>query len=97
LFPILQERRHKVSLLIDLWLFIAGLYTRAAVFDDAKAAIDEAAELVQMMESQLATETPNAKAFAARGWGGGKAIEELWGDVWTAVSVHSKKMSLLCL
>lgn len=82
----LQERRHKISLLIDLWLFIGGMYTRAAVFDDAKAAIDEAAELVQIMESQLALETSSAKAFGARGWGGGKSIEELWADVWAAVS-----------
>lgn len=85
-FSLLQERRHKISLLIDLWLFIGGMYTRAAVFDDAKAAIDEAAELVQIMESQLALETSSAKAFGARGWGGGKSIEELWADVWAAVS-----------
>jgi hypothetical protein len=86
LFPKLQERKHKISLLVELWLFIAGLYTRAGVFDDAKAAIDEAIELVQILESQIAAETSSAKAFAARGWGGGKAIEELWGDIWTVVS-----------
>jgi hypothetical protein len=86
LFPIIQERRHKVSLLIELWLFIAGLYTRASLFEDAKAAVDEASELVQMIESQLAVETSSAKAFASKGWGGGRAIEDLWGDVFTAVS-----------
>ena len=85
LFPVIQERRHKISLLVELWLFIAGLYTRATLFEDAKAAVDEAAELVQMLEVQLAAETSSAKAFASKGWGGGKAIEELCGDVLTSV------------
>ena len=85
LFPIVQEQRHKTCLLVELWLFIAGLYTRASLFEDAKAAVDEAAELVLLMEMQLATETSSAKAFATKGWGGRRAVEELWGDISTAV------------
>jgi hypothetical protein len=86
LFPILQEGRYKVSLLIELWLFIAGLYTKASLFEDGKAAVDEAEELVGMLELQMSAETSSAKAFAARGWGGGKSVEELWGDVYAWVS-----------
>ncbi|KIW09261.1 uncharacterized protein PV09_00183 [Verruconis gallopava] len=84
LFPFVQERRHKMSLLVELWLFIAGLYTRAGVYDDAKAAVEEAAELVGEMEADFPKEDSGAKTFATKGWGGGKSVEELWGDVWTA-------------
>ena len=94
LFPIVQERRHKISLLVELWLFIAGLYTRAELFEDAKAAVDEAGELVGMLEVLLASETSSARAFAAKGWGGGKAIEELWGDVSSAVCAIPPPLSI---
>jgi hypothetical protein len=85
-FPIFQERKHRISLLIQVWLFVAGLYTRAEVYSDAKGAIDEAADLVQALETQVAQQdSSSVKAFAARGWGGGKSVEELWADIWAQV------------
>ncbi|KAF2404229.1 hypothetical protein EJ06DRAFT_540904 [Trichodelitschia bisporula] len=81
-FPVIQERRQRVSSLVEIWLFIAGLYTRAALFDDANAAIGEAVELVKALELEIAQDASTAKAFAEKGWGGGISIEELWGDVW---------------
>ncbi|KAF2434878.1 hypothetical protein EJ08DRAFT_675842 [Tothia fuscella] len=80
-FPTLQERRHKISLLIELWLFIAELYVRGTVFEDAKGAIDEAADLVQALETEIAIDSSSVRAFNATGWGGGKSVEDLWGDV----------------
>jgi tetratricopeptide (TPR) repeat protein len=85
-FPTSQERRHKISLLIELWLFIAELYIRGSVFDDAKGAVDEAAELVQVLEMEVSLESSSVKAFSSKGWGGGKSVEELWGDVYARVS-----------
>ena len=85
-FTVLQERRHKISLLVKVWLFISGLYKRAGMFDDAKGAIEEATKLVEGFELEVAQESSSSKAFADQGWGGGKSIEELWGDVWSGVS-----------
>lgn len=94
-FPVLQERRHTTSLLIDVWLFIAGLYARAALFEDAKGAVDEAFKLADNLESEMAQEQSSAKAFFERGWGGGKSIEELWGDIWAAVSVQYNRATVV--
>jgi len=88
-FAALQERRHKVTLLVELWTFVAGLYTRAGLYDDAKGAIDEASELVQTLENEIATVSSSSRAFADKSWGGGKPVEELWGDVWAQVSFLS--------
>jgi hypothetical protein len=84
-FPLLADKRYKTTILVELWLFVAGLYTRSALYDDANAAIDEAAELVTGLEADLARFSSSAKAFANRGWGGGRSIDELWGDVWAQV------------
>lgn len=80
-FPKLQERRHSTSLLIDVWLFIAGLYTRAALFEDAKGAVDEAFKLADNLEQEVAQESSSARFFSERGWGGGKSVEELWAEI----------------
>jgi cargo-transport protein YPP1 len=86
-FPSLQERRHKISLLVEVWVFISGLYTRASLFDDARGAYEEAFDLVQILENEVAKESSSAKAFEQKGWGAGKTVEELWADVWTQVSL----------
>lgn len=85
-FSKIQERRHKVSLLASIWLFICGLYTRAEMHDDAKDAVTEAHKLVESFEAEVAHESSTSKAFADRGWGGGKSVEHLWADVYAAVS-----------
>lgn len=85
-FSKLQERRQKISLLVEIWIFTSGLYTRAKAFEDAKEAIAEALKLVQTFEDELTLEFSTAKALADKGWGGGKSVEELWADAYTAVS-----------
>jgi tetratricopeptide (TPR) repeat protein len=85
-FSKLQDRRQKVSLLVDIWIFASGLYARAQAFEDAKEAVTEAVKLVETFESELTLEVSTAKALADKGWGGGKSVEELWADAYTAVS-----------
>ncbi|KAJ8117062.1 hypothetical protein OPT61_g1665 [Boeremia exigua] len=83
-FSKLQDRRQKVSLLVDIWIFTSGLYARAQAFEDAKEAVAEALKLVETFENELALEFSTAKALADKGWGGGKSVEELWADTYTA-------------
>ncbi|KAJ4984007.1 filamentation protein [Stagonosporopsis vannaccii] len=83
-FSKLQERRQKVSLLVEIWIFTSGLYTRAQAFEDAREAVAEALKLVETFENELTLEFSTAKALADKGWGGGKSVEELWADAYTA-------------
>jgi tetratricopeptide (TPR) repeat protein len=85
-FSLIQTRRQKVSLLVDIWIFISGLYVRAAMFEDAKGAVSEALKLAQTFEGEVAQESSSSKAFADRGWGGGRSVEQLWADAFAAVS-----------
>ena len=88
-FPSAQQKRHSISLLVDVWLFVSSLYLRAELFEDAKGAVDEAQKLVKGFESDLAREESSARAFDERGWGSGKSVGRLWGDVWAEVSFHT--------
>lgn len=83
--PALMQR-HKVSVLVNVWLFIAELYIRADSLDDASGAIEEAHKLVESFEAEVAAEDSSAKSFYDKGWGGGKSVDELWADVWSLVS-----------
>jgi cargo-transport protein YPP1 len=87
-----QERRHKISLLVELWLFIAGLYLRADLYDDASGAIMEAHKLVDLAEADAATQQLNARGLYEKRWGGGKSVDMLWACVWTAVSLPTVKI-----
>lgn len=84
----LQERRQKVSLLISIWIYISGLYTRAQMFSDARETAAEALKLVGAFEAEALLESSTAKALAEKGWGGGKSVEELWADAYAAVSLY---------
>lgn len=85
-FSKIQTRRQKVSLLASTWLFICGLYMRADMHEDADDAVNEARKLVESFEAEVAQGSSSSKAFTERGWGCGKSVEELWGDVYAAVS-----------
>jgi hypothetical protein len=49
----LEEKRLRVGLLVKVWLFIAGLYRRAKIFEDTRSAIDEASKLLLNLELNL--------------------------------------------
>ncbi|KAM0719420.1 hypothetical protein Q7P37_005325 [Cladosporium fusiforme] len=80
---LVQQKRHKVSILVNIWLFIAELYIRAESFDDASGAVEEAHKLVESFELEVAVEDSSAKSLQYKGWGGGKSTDELWADVWS--------------
>ncbi|MCJ1282958.1 hypothetical protein MMC26_002285 [Xylographa opegraphella] len=78
----LEQQRHAVSLLLKIWLFIAGLYRRAKLYDDAQGAIEEAFKQVKLVEATVSSQISSARAFEAPGWGGAKSVEELWADAY---------------
>ncbi|KAK4961009.1 hypothetical protein LTR10_001498 [Elasticomyces elasticus] len=80
----LQERQHRTTILLKLWLFVAALYIRAGFHDDAGAAIEEALRLVEAFEAEKSAQRANAIALFKKGWGGGNSVDELWADVWSA-------------
>jgi hypothetical protein len=82
----MQDRWYRLSVLVEVWLFIAGLYLRADMLDDTSGAISEAHKHVESFEIEMAAEDANARRFFAKGWGGGKSVDALWADVWAAVS-----------
>lgn len=86
-FPAEQARRHKVGVLVRVWLLIAGFYRRAEMFDDAKLAIDAAYELVEIIEVDVSKDTTGTLHTDEAGWGVGKSVEDMWGDVWAEVSL----------
>lgn len=81
-FPRAHEQRRRGTVLVKVWLMIAGFYRRATLYDDAKAAIAEAQRLVQALEAEA---NKNGAPTSANdvGWANTKSIDELWADVWT--------------
>jgi tetratricopeptide (TPR) repeat protein len=83
-FPQEQIRRHRVGILVRVWLMIAGFYRRADMFEDAKGAVAEAQKLVQGLDQERdASVSPTTGRGAA--WAERKSLDELWGDVWAEV------------
>lgn len=88
-FPPAQARRHRVGILVKVWLLIAGFYRRAEQYEDAKAATDAACELVEGLEADVLHDPASSIAIDNAGWGIGKCVGELWADVWAEVSLSS--------
>lgn len=95
-FSLAQQQRHRVSILVDIWLFIAELYIRAESLDDAAGAVEEAHKLVESFEMEVAVEDSSAQSLCLKGWGGGKSVDELWADVWSTVSLKRYTETSLC-
>lgn len=86
-FPREKERRQRTTVLVKVWLMIAGFYRRAGMLEDCKGAVTEAQKLIQTLESDLAKELslgPGSTKGPA--WGEKKSIDELWGDLYSEVS-----------
>ncbi|MCJ1405078.1 hypothetical protein MMC11_008304 [Xylographa trunciseda] len=81
-FSKVDQQRHAVSLLLKIWLFIACLYRRAKLYDDAQGAVDEAFKQVKSVEVSVSSQASSARAFETPGWGGAKSVEELWADAY---------------
>jgi cargo-transport protein YPP1 len=83
-FPHTTSQKHALTILLKIWLTIAGLYRQASMFEDSREATDEAAKVAQQIETLIAsTIESSARAFADPGWGsGGKSSDECWADVY---------------
>ncbi|CAK7230160.1 hypothetical protein SCUCBS95973_007478 [Sporothrix curviconia] len=84
-----HEKRRRSTILIEVWLMIAGFYRRAEMFDDAKRATAEAQKLVQELQGDVARNSPSSSALRSRGWVGKKSVDELWADVWAEIGYLS--------
>jgi len=80
----------KMSLLIQVWLFVATLYINAGVNEDAKDAIEEANKLSSALELEVSAAGCSVKNFQNRGWASGSSVEELWADVHAQVCIISR-------
>jgi hypothetical protein len=85
-FPTDQQRRRRKAILVKVWLLVSGFYRRAFLYDDAKGSIEEAHKLVKSLEEDVSRDTSGHVSITYPGWGGGKNVAELWGDVFSEVS-----------
>ena len=87
-FPGDQQRRRRIAILVKVWLLVAGFYRRASMYEDAKGAIEEADNLVHNLEIDINRDNSGNISIFNAGWGGGKSVAELWGDVCSEVSIY---------
>ncbi|KAI9716404.1 MAG: hypothetical protein M1828_000346 [Chrysothrix sp. TS-e1954] len=84
-FLTLQSHRHRTTLLTKIWLYIASLYISLSppLHSSALSAITEAQSIVRALEEATITARGHALVadFRRTGWGGGKAVDELWADI----------------
>lgn len=83
--PRIQQGHRRVGTLIKVWLLIAGFYRRALMYDDARGAVEEAQKLVERLETGMLRDVSRNITIDHAGWGGGKSVNELWGDVYAEV------------
>lgn len=82
-FPKDQQRRHRTSILIKVWLLVAGFYRRAEMHEDSKVATEEASKLAQHIELDVLNDTSGNVSISNSGWGSGKSVGELLSDVFS--------------
>ncbi|KAI9816153.1 MAG: hypothetical protein M1826_001879 [Phylliscum demangeonii] len=68
-------------MLLKIWLLIAGLYRRAALYEDARVAIEEASSLAAKYETELGLVTATPQSARDGGHLTSEGIDALWGDV----------------
>lgn len=90
-FPKDKERTRRTTVLVRVWLMIAGFYRRADMHEDCKGAVTEAQKLVQTLEADAHREPFVTGSIKSAGWAESKSIEELWGDVYSEVNRHDKQ------
>ncbi|KAM0324356.1 hypothetical protein ACHAQA_008137 [Verticillium albo-atrum] len=82
------ERKQRTTLLIKVWLMIAGFYRRAEMYEDCRGAVAEAQKLVQGLDTERSA-SDNSAAYRNAGWAERKSVDELWGDVWAELGYLS--------
>ncbi|PNH27772.1 hypothetical protein BJF96_g8912 [Verticillium dahliae] len=82
------QRKQRTTLLVKVWLMIAGFYRRADMFEDCRGAVGEAQKLVQGLDTERSA-SENGAAYRNAGWAERKSVDELWGDVWAELGYLS--------
>ncbi|KAM0272542.1 hypothetical protein ACHAQH_008678 [Verticillium albo-atrum] len=82
------QRKQRTTLLVKVWLMIAGFYRRAEMYEDCRGAVAEAQKLVQGLDTERSA-TENSASYRNAGWAERKSIDELWGDVWAELGYLS--------
>lgn len=75
--------RHSLTLLVKIWIFISSLYRRACMLTDSAAAVSEATTHTRTIESLVVQKHGSSNtSLITPGWGGAKAVAELWADIY---------------
>lgn len=77
--------RH-TAVLIKVWLLVSGFYRRAAIYNDANDAINEAEKLVEHLEIIADKDSTNSSLIESTKWGHNRNIGQLRGDISSEVS-----------
>jgi len=94
-FPKDQQRRRRSAILVKVWLLVSGFYRRASLYEDAKGGTEEAYKLVARLEEEISRDVSGSVSIDQPGWGGGKSVAELWGDVFSEVSGFSLILAMV--
>ncbi|GAM86731.1 hypothetical protein ANO11243_047500 [Dothideomycetidae sp. 11243] len=78
----LARSTHRITVLIEVWLFVSNMYMRENLYSDASAAVDEAQKLVELLQAETAKVESSGRAWMSRGWGLGRPINRLLADAW---------------
>ncbi|KAF5022806.1 hypothetical protein F66182_5148 [Fusarium sp. NRRL 66182] len=81
-FPKDKERAQRVTILIRVWLMIAGFYRRAGMREDSKGAVTEAQRLIQSLEADLARDPSGSGTLKTPSWAEKKSVEDMWSDLY---------------
>ncbi|KAL8796217.1 MAG: hypothetical protein Q9182_007405 [Xanthomendoza sp. 2 TL-2023] len=81
IYPLSDVKRHALTLLTRIWLFIAQLYRDAAMPVDAQGALSEAFNHAKSIEAIVAATESSAQALSEPGWGKVNSVAEVWADV----------------
>lgn len=79
----MASKRRTQELLVEIWLFIAGLYRRADLLQDAEDALRQAQQTASEMELEVSKTAAGYDAFSQPAWGRAKTIERLFADILT--------------
>ncbi|KAJ2905187.1 uncharacterized protein MKZ38_006093 [Zalerion maritima] len=96
LLPVIQfskehDKRRRTTILIKVWLMIAGFYRRANMLNDCREAIGEAQKYTSLLEKEVSKDPSGDVSIAHSGWAGYKSVEQLHGDCWAELG----KLALL--
>ncbi|KAG5939470.1 hypothetical protein E4U53_007798, partial [Claviceps sorghi] len=82
-----KEKAKRLSLLIKIWLTIAGFYRRAGMLNDGRAAVLEAQKLLSGVEAESWGELSAGGETKDAGWAERRSVDDLWGDVWSELGL----------